>query len=161
MRVLDVGITLDEHPYYSMELVDGTDLAGVIADGALAPSTALGIAADIARAVAAAHEHGVIHRDLKPRNVIIDPTGRARVLDFGIAFNMNAGADRYAGMLAGSPSYMAPEQAKGLAVTPQTDIFAIGVMLYEMLTGERPFAGSSTETLLEAITTTASRPRPR
>ena len=154
VRVLDVGITLDEHPYYSMELVDGTDLAGVIADGALAPSAAVAIAADIARAAAAAHEHGVIHRDLKPRNVIIDSTGRARVLDFGIAFNVNAGADRYAGMLAGSPSYMAPEQARGLAVTPQTDIFAIGVMLHEMLTGERPFAGVSRETLLEAITTT-------
>jgi serine/threonine protein kinase len=154
VRVLDVGITLDEHPYYTMELVDGTDLAGVLADGPLAPSTALGIAADIARAAAAAHEHGVIHRDLKPRNVIIDSTGRGRVLDFGIAFNMHAGADRYAGMLAGSPSYMAPEQAKGLAVTPQTDIFAIGVMLYEMLTGERPFAGSSRDTLLVAIATT-------
>ena len=154
VRVLDVGITLDEHPYYSMELVDGTDLAGVLADGPLAPSAAVAIAADIARAAAAAHEHGVIHRDLKPRNVIIDSTGRARVLDFGIAFNVNAGADRYAGMLAGSPSYMAPEQAKGLAVTPQTDIFAIGVILYEMLTGERPFAGSSREALLAAILTT-------
>ena len=154
VRVLDVGVTLEEHPYYSMELVDGTDLAGVIADGALAPSTALGIAADVARAAAAAHEHGVIHRDLKPRNVIIDSTGRARVVDFGIAFNMHGGADRYAGMLAGSPSYMAPEQAMGLAVSPQTDIFAIGVMLYEMLTGERPFAGATRETLLAAITTT-------
>ena len=73
------------------------------------------------------------------------------MLDFGIAFNMNAGADRYAGMLAGSPSYMAPEQALGLPYRPQTDIFAIGVMLYEMLTGERPFAGGTTETLLAAI----------
>ena len=67
---------------------------------------------------------------------------------------MHGGADRYAGMLAGSPSYMAPEQAMGLAVSPQTDIFAIGVMLYEMLTGERPFAGASRETLLAAIATT-------
>ena len=154
VRVLDVGYTLDGHPYYSMELVEGTDLAGLLADGALAPRTAISIAADIARAAAAAHEHGVIHRDLKPRNVIVDPTGRARVLDFGIAFNVNAGADRYEGMLAGSPAYMAPEQALGLRITPQTDIFAIGVMLYEMLTGARPFAGGSTETLLTAIATT-------
>ena len=154
VRVLDVGISLDEHPYYSMELVDGTDLAGVLADGPLAPSAALAIGADIARAAAAAHEHGVIHRDLKPRNVIIDSTGRARVLDFGIAFNVHAGADRYAGMLAGSPSYMAPEQAMGLAVSPQTDIFAIGVMLYEMLTGERPFAAAGRDALLAAITLT-------
>ena len=153
VRVLDVGYTLDEHPYYAMELVEGTDLSSLLAEGALAPRTAVGIAADIARAAAAAHEHGVIHRDLKPRNVIVDPTGRARVLDFGIAFNVNAGADRYEGMLAGSPPYMAPEQALGLRITPQTDIFAIGVMLYEMLTGTRPFAGASTETLLVAIAT--------
>jgi serine/threonine protein kinase len=153
VRVLDVGYTLDEHPYYAMELVEGTDLSGLLADGALAPRTAVGIAADVARAAAAAHEHGVIHRDLKPRNVIVDPTGRARVLDFGIAFNVNAGADRYEGMLAGSPAYMAPEQALGLRITPQTDIFAIGVMLYEMLTGKRPFAGASTEALLTAIAT--------
>jgi serine/threonine protein kinase len=154
VRVLDVGFTLDEHPYYAMELVEGTDLAGLLGDGPLAPRTAIAIAADVSRAAAAAHEHGVIHRDLKPRNVIIDPTGRARVLDFGLAFNVNAGADRYEGMLAGSPRYMAPEQALGLRITPQTDIFAIGVMLYEMLTGSRPFAGASTEALLAAIATT-------
>ena len=151
VRVLDVGFTLDEHPYYAMELIEGTDLAGLIADGPLAPRKAVAIAADVARAAAAAHEYGVIHRDLKPRNVIIDATGRARVLDFGIAFNQNAGADRYEGMLCGSPAYMAPEQAMGLAVCPRTDIFAIGVMLYEMLTGERPFVATSTETLLEVI----------
>jgi len=151
VRVLDVGFTLDEHPYYAMELVEGTDLAGLLADGPLAPRTAVAIAADVARAAAAAHEYGVIHRDLKPRNVIVDPTGRARVLDFGIAFNQNAGADRFAGMLCGSPAYMAPEQAMGQPVCPRTDIFAIGVMLYEMLTGERPFVATSTETLLERI----------
>lgn len=153
VRVLDVGFTLEEHPYYAMELVEGTDLFGVLGDGPLAPRTAVGIAADIARAAAAAHEHGVIHRDLKPRNVIIDPTGRARVLDFGVALNVNAGADRFAGMLAGSPSYMAPEQAMGTAVSPQTDIFAIGVMLHEMLTGHRPFVAPTTDELLVAIAT--------
>jgi eukaryotic-like serine/threonine-protein kinase len=151
VRVLDVGYTLDERPYYAMELVDGSDLAGVLADGPLAPRTAVGIAADIARAAAAAHEHGVIHRDLKPRNVIIDATGRARVLDFGIAFNTNAGADRFAGLLCGSPAYMAPEQALGERVCPRTDIFAIGVMLHEMLTGERPFTAPTTDELLVAI----------
>lgn len=159
VRVLDVGFTLDEHPYYAMELVDGTDLFGLLADGPLAPRTAVAIAADIARAAAAAHEHGVIHRDLKPRNVIVDPTGRARVLDFGIALNVNAGSDRFAGMLCGSPSYMAPEQVIGSAVTPQTDIFAIGVILHEMLTGERPFAAASTDALLVAVAT-ADAPLP-
>ena len=151
VSVLDVGFTLDERPYYAMELVDGSDLAGVLADGPLAPRTAVGIAADIARAAAAAHEHGVIHRDLKPRNIIIDATGRARVLDFGVAFNVNAGPDRFAGLLCGSPAYMAPEQVTGDRVCPRTDIFAIGVILHEMLTGERPFTGPTTDELLVAI----------
>lgn len=153
VRVLDVGRTLGGHPYYAMELVEGTDLAAVIADGKVPPRKAVAIAADVARAASAAHEHGVIHRDLKPRNIIIDATGRARVVDFGIAFNVNAGKDRFAGQLAGSPAYMAPEQILGMRVTPQTDIYAIGVLLFEMLTARRPFAGSSTETLLTAIAT--------
>ena len=153
VRVLDFGYTLQEQPYYAMELVEGTDLAALIADGPLAPRTAIGIAADIARAAAAAHEHGVIHRDLKPRNVIIDPTGRARVLDFGIAFDLTQQTDRFAGLLCGSPAYMAPEQALGERVDPRTDIFAIGVILHEMLTGQRPFGGPTTDELLVAIAT--------
>ncbi|MBX3223658.1 MAG: protein kinase [Labilithrix sp.] len=151
VRVLDVGYTLDECPYYAMELVQGTELGTLLADGALAPRTAVGIAADMARAAAAAHRLGVIHRDLKPRNVIIDGTGRARVCDFGIAFDSRRGDDPYAGYIAGSPPYMAPEQALGHPISPQTDIWAIGVMLYEMLTGERPFVGASTDELLEKI----------
>ncbi|MBX3186246.1 MAG: serine/threonine protein kinase [Labilithrix sp.] len=159
VRVLDVGLTLAERPYYAMELVDGTDLATLLADGPLAPRKAVDVAADVARAAAAAHEYGVIHRDLKPRNVIVDPTGRARVLDFGIALDTRASdVDPYAGQLAGSPAYMAPEQALGHPVVPQTDIFAIGVMLYEMLTGARPFEGSSREALLFNIAAGDVRP---
>lgn len=150
VRVLDVGRTIHGQPYYAMELVNGTDLGAMIADGKLAPRTAVTIAADIARAAAAAHEHGVIHRDLKPRNVIIDNSGRARVVDFGVAFDVKQG-DRYAGQLAGSPAYMAPEQVLGGRVLPQTDVYAIGVMLYEMLTGKRPFTGETTESLLTTI----------
>ena len=153
VRVLDLGQTLDDQPYYAMELVEGTDLATVLADGPLPPRRAVAVASDIARAAAAAHEHGVIHRDLKPRNVIIDRSGRARVLDFGIAFEMKSG-DPYAGQLAGSPSYMAPEQALGRPLSPQTDIFAIGVIFYEMLTGRKPFMASTIDALLEKITST-------
>jgi class 3 adenylate cyclase len=148
VRVLDVGFTLDERPFYAMELVAGTDLAALLAEGKLPARRAIGIAADIARAVAAAHDHGVVHRDLKPRNVMIDPTGRARVLDFGIAVVPTAG-DRYAG--AGSPRYMAPEQVLGLPIVPQTDIFAIGIILYEMLLGEAPFQRESRDETLNAI----------
>ncbi len=153
VRVLDVGFTLQDQPYYAMELVEGTDLASLIADGPLPPRTALGIAADIARAAAAAHEHGVIHRDLKPRNIIIDPTGRARVVDFGIALDVKEQTDHFAGFLCGSPAYMAPEQALGQRVDPRTDIFAIGVILHEMLTGQRPFIAPTTDELLVAIAT--------
>ncbi|MBX3225889.1 MAG: serine/threonine protein kinase [Labilithrix sp.] len=157
VRVLDVGYTLDEQPYYAMELVAGTDLAVLLADGALSPRRAIDVAADIARAAAAAHEHGVIHRDLKPRNVIIDVSGRARVLDFGIALNVRAG-DRFEGVVTGSPSYMAPEQALGQKMGPQTDIFAIGLVLYEMLTGTRAFTGATIPELLAAICTAEPEP---
>ncbi|MBS2013738.1 MAG: serine/threonine protein kinase [Deltaproteobacteria bacterium] len=150
VRVLDVGRTLEGQPYYAMELVTGTDLGAVIADGRVPARKAVAIAADIARAAAAAHEHGVIHRDLKPRNVIIDDTGRGRVVDFGVAVDVHRG-DRFAGQLAGSPAYMAPEQVLGGRVTPQTDIWAIGVILFEMLTGARPFVGATTEALLSAV----------
>lgn len=152
VRVLDVGYTLDEHPFYTMEIVDGTDLGALIADGPLAPRRAIAIAADIARAAGAAHEHGVIHRDLKPRNIIVDATGRARVLDFGIALNVS-GTDKYEGQFVGSLGYMAPEQIIGGRIVPQTDIFAIGVMLYIMLTGQRPFLAKTTPELLAAIAT--------
>ncbi|MBX3264125.1 MAG: protein kinase [Labilithrix sp.] len=151
VRVLDVGYTLDARPYYAMELVHGTELGALLADGALPPRKAVDIAADMARAAAAAHRHGVVHRDLKPRNVIIDGTGRARVCDFGIAYDARRGDDPYAGLLAGSPPYMAPEQVLGRPIGPQTDIWAIGVMLYEMLTGERPFVGATVDELLAAI----------
>jgi eukaryotic-like serine/threonine-protein kinase len=151
VRVLDVGYTIDQRPFYAMELVDGTDLGTLVADGPMQPRRAIAIAADVARAVAAAHQHGVIHRDLKPRNVIIDTTGRARVVDFGIAIDFKTGHDPFAGQVAGSPPYMSPEQARGKSVTPAADVWAIGVMLYEMLTGLRPFAGAKTDELLRAI----------
>ncbi len=153
VRVLDVGYVLDGRPYYSMDYVEGTDLATMLVDGPLPPRRAVSIAADMARAAAAAHKIGVVHRDLKPRNVIIDVGGRARVCDFGIAYDASKGDDPFAGMLAGSPPYMAPEQILGGQVTPQTDIWAIGIILFEMLTGERPFTGETRDELLAAIVT--------
>ncbi len=148
VRVLDVGYTLDEHPFYAMEIAEGTELSALIADGPVPPHKAVAIAADIARAASAAHEHGVVHRDLKPKNVIVDATGRARVLDFGIAVHVQT---QQAGVLAGSPPYMAPEQALLQPVGPRTDVYAIGVILYEMLTGRKPFAASTVPELLASI----------
>lgn len=153
VRVHDVGFTLEGRPYYAMDLVVGTDLAALVADHSLTPPRALGIAADIARAAGAAHANGIIHRDLKPRNVIVDSSGRARVLDFGIAVNTRSGEDLFAGLMAGSPPYMAPEQITGAKVGPQTDVYAIGVILYELLVGERPFIRESVNDLLLAVAT--------
>jgi serine/threonine protein kinase len=157
VRVLDVGRTLDGRPYYVMDLVEGTDLARVLADGPIPSARAVAIAMDIARAAAAAHDCGVIHRDLKPANVILDKTERARVLDFGIALDLRS-EDPYAGKLAGSPSYMAPEQVRGATLCPQTDVYAIGVILHEMLVGRKPFVGRDIPELLEAIATAEPPP---
>ncbi len=155
--VHDVGHTLDGRPYYTMELVNGTDLGAVLKDGALPEARAVRLAAEIARAVAAAHEAGIIHRDLKSRNVMIDRAGRARVLDFGLALRLSregtAGAS-----FAGSPSYMAPEQLSGEPLGPPTDVHAIGVLLYEMLTGRRPYAGENHAAVLYAVLQTAPAP---
>src|SRR4051812_11001694 len=150
VRVLDVGLTIDDRPFYAMELVQGTDLGALVADGPVEPRRAVAIALDIARAAGAAHEHGVIHRDLKPRNVVLDAAGRARVLDFGIAVDVakrESRPDDY----AGSPPYMAPEQWRGEELTPRTDVYAIGVILHEMLTGSRPFPGKTAEDLAAKI----------
>ena len=155
VTVLDVGLTLDARRYYAMELVRGTDLADLISRGPLPPRRAMEIAAEVARAVAAAHAHGVIHRDLKPRNVIVDAGNRARVLDFGIALDLRSGGDQLAGMLAGSPKYMAPEQIRGDAITPATDIWAIGVLLFEMLTSRSPFERPTMLDILDAIVSAA------
>lgn len=153
VRVFDVGLTLDQKPYYAMELVDGTDLSSLIADGALEPRRAVRIAADIARAAGAAHEHGIIHRDLKPRNVLVDPAGRVRVADFGIAVDTKRGdvEREREGEVTGSPQYMAPEQWKSEPLSPATDVYATGVILHEMLTGERPFAGVTIEELIRKV----------
>ncbi len=149
VTVLDVGETLDGRPYYTMELVEGTDLAALLRDGKLAPNEAIRIACEIAQTVACAHDKGIVHRDLKPRNVMIDKKNRARIFDFGLALR-HALTDAPQ-TFAGSPPYMAPEQIRAQPVTPATDVYAIGVMLYEMLAGKRPFDAAAQPALLYAI----------
>ncbi|HEY2369717.1 MAG TPA: protein kinase [Polyangiaceae bacterium] len=156
VTVLDVGTTLDNRPYYTMELVEGTDLAAVLKDGKLSPNEALRIAIEVAQAVAAAHDKGIVHRDLKPRNVMIDKKSRARVLDFGLA--LKPAASPTPQTFAGSPPYMAPEQIRAQGVGPETDVYAIGVLLYEMLTGKRPFDAPEQPGLLYAILFEPPRP---
>jgi serine/threonine protein kinase/Tol biopolymer transport system component len=145
-----------------LELIEGDTLAARIARGPIAVGEALNIARQIAEALETAHEKGVVHRDLKPANISITPTGLVKVLDFGLA-KIAATADGSAdetqaiaateGMVIGTAAYMSPEQARGQAVDRRTDIWAFGCVLYEMLTGQRLFAGSGTTDTLALVFT--------
>jgi eukaryotic-like serine/threonine-protein kinase len=129
--------------YIAMEYVAGRTLKAIVREhGALDPATAIEIVVQILRAARFAHRRGVIHRDLKPHNVILDEEGRARVTDFGIA---RAGASdmTLTGSIMGTAQYLSPEQAQGLAVTGASDLYSIGVILYELLTGVVPFEGET------------------
>ena len=150
-----------------MELVEGDDLSQRIARGAIPLDEALPIAKQIAEALEAAHEQGIIHRDLKPANIKVRPDGTVKVLDFGLAKAMEPGATiapsvsqsptmatpamTQAGMILGTAAYMSPEQARGKSVDKRADIWAFGVVLYEMLTGARLFAADSVPETLGLI----------
>jgi eukaryotic-like serine/threonine-protein kinase len=129
--------------YIAMEYVAGRSLKTIVREqGALDPATAIDIVVQILRAARFAHRRGVIHRDLKPHNVIIDEEGRARVTDFGIA---RAGASdmTLTGSIMGTAQYLSPEQAQGLTVSASSDLYSVGVILYELLTGAVPFEGET------------------
>ena len=150
-----------------MELVEGEDLAVHIAHGPIPLSEALPIARQIAEALEAAHEAGIVHRDLKPGNIKVKADGTVKVLDFGLAKAMDpAGASSggsvsnsptltaratQMGMILGTAAYMAPEQARGKAVDKRADIWAFGIVLYEMVTGQRAFKGDETSDVLAAV----------
>ncbi len=138
-------IEIDGHHCLSMEYVDGEDLSVLLARiGRLPPDKAIEIARDLCAGLAAAHDMGVIHRDLKPANVMIDGKGRARIADFGIA----ALADRVDGeSVAGTPAYMAPELVAGQSASVRSDIYALGLILYEVCTGQRRFQASTLDAL--------------
>ena len=144
-----------------MELVEGDSLADRLKRGPLALEDALDVAGQIAEALEAAHQRGIVHRDLKPANVKITPAGSVKVLDFGLAkFLPDAAGDELtvsgltaAAVWVGTPAYMAPEQAQGRAVDRRVDVWAFGVVLYEMVTGVRPFRGESLQQTLAAVLT--------
>ena len=145
-RVYDVG-EADGMPYISMEYVDGEDLASLLTRiGRLPGDKALEMARKICAGVAAAHEKGVIHRDLKPANIMLDKRGNVVVMDFGLA----AVAEELNGPEArsGTPAYMAPEQLRGESATPKSDIYALGLVLYELFTGKRVYEAANLGELL-------------
>ena len=132
----------DERPAIVMELIQGETLGTLLERGAMAPEAALAVLDQLLDAVGYAHEHGVIHRDIKPDNIFITPDGRIKLTDFGIAHVGSSATLTQAGTVMGTPGYMAPEQVTGDAVDARADLFSIGVIGYEMLTGRNPFGAT-------------------
>ncbi len=134
-----------------MEYVDGPSLKEKIADGPIPLEDALATATEVARALEAAHRRGIVHRDIKPANILLTGEGRAKVLDFGLAKIADAADLTAPGSTVGTAAYMSPEQARGATVDRRTDLWSLGVVLYEMVTGRRPFSGDRVETIIRAI----------
>jgi hypothetical protein len=146
-RVFDIG-DVDGIAFLSMEYVDGEDLASVVRRiGRLSPERATAVARQICAGMAAAHEKGVIHRDLKPANVMLDGAGKIRIMDFGLAGI--AAAIPGSEIRAGTPAYMAPEQLEGREVTVKSDIYSLGLIIYEILTGKRAFEAATLAELMK------------
>ena len=146
-RVFDIG-DADGVPFLTMEYVDGEDLASLIRRiGRLSPDKAIEIARQVCAGLAAAHERGVIHRDLKPANLMLDGSGKIRITDFGLA--SVAASLEGAEVKAGTPAYMAPEQLEGKEVTAKSDLYSLGLVLYEILTGKRVFDATSLPELIK------------
>jgi serine/threonine protein kinase len=154
----DVGMSPSGFGYLVLEYVDGPTLADRIQHGPIPTAEALPIARQIAEAVEAAHERGIIHRDLKPANIKLKSDGTVKVLDFGLAKALDSEDEHPAvsmstarGMIMGTASYMSPEQAMGKKLDRRTDIWSFGVVLYEMLTGERMFGGDTSGEIIEKV----------
>jgi serine/threonine protein kinase len=154
--------------FLTMELIEGKSLNRLIPQHGLPIDQMLGIATAIAEALAAAHAKGIVHRDLKPANVMLTEEGRVKVLDFGLAKEMRAtgptdatltlAEHTEAGVVMGTPAYMSPEQIAGRPIDHRTDIFSLGILLYEMTSGRRPFEGDSSVELASAILRDTPRP---
>ena len=151
-RVYDFGEP-DEHnlPYLVMELVDGPALADVLAEGPLEPARAMDIVAQAAAGLQAAHAAGLVHRDIKPGNLLLGPGGIVKVADFGISHTLDSTPLTCTGIVIGSPGYVAPERASGTRASQSSDLYALGVVAYECLTGAPPFEGTALEIALAHV----------
>jgi serine/threonine protein kinase len=162
--VVDIGTTEEDEVFFVMELLEGQTVGTVIQhDGPMAVRRVIHVARQICRAVAAAHEVGIIHRDLKSDNIVLVSRGKdpdfVKVLDFGICKTINAEASTTSpGLVMGSPDYMAPEQGAGLDATVASDIYSVGCIVYEMLSGVLPFSGRNA---IDVLMQKGSRDAPR
>ncbi len=154
VTVFDAG-EADGELFIVMELVDGPSLAEAMAErGPMPEGDAVRIATQVLSALGAAHASGIVHRDVKPANILLDARGDAKLADFGIAKRFDDLTDSLTatGLIVGTPRYLSPEQARGEPISPATDIYAVGVILHEMLAGAPPFAD-------ESLLATANRER--
>lgn len=143
VNIYDVGQTEQSH-YIVMEYVQGQNLSAIIKEkGALSEHFVVSVAMQIAKALSHAHQHGIIHRDIKPHNILITQDGQVKVTDFGIAQAMSAANLTQTGVVLGSVHYFSPEQARGVNVQTSSDLYSLGVVMYEMLTGRQPFRGDT------------------
>ena len=154
----DFGETEDGRLFLAMALCEGETLRDRIDRGPLPPAEAADIAAQVAAALAAAHERGIVHRDVKPSNVMVSPAGRVKLVDFGIAQSTDQSRLTRVGTVVGTASYMAPEQFRGQPADHRADIWSLGVVLFEMLTGETPFEGQDHNELIHALLHRPPRP---
>src|ERR1700694_5160989 len=142
LRVYDLG-DANGLKFLTMQYCDGTDLSAVLRREGMPLPRVIEVFRQICEGLGAAHEQGVIHRDLKPQNIMIDRQGHVLITDFGLAKSFEQVSLTEAGKIIGTPHYMSPEQVKGVPLDQRSDIYSLGVMLYEMLTGTVPFTGSS------------------
>jgi serine/threonine protein kinase len=157
ITIYDVGREGDT-AFIAMELLEGQDLRDLIRDVSLMPSRSVAIAAAVADGLAYAHERGVVHRDIKPGNIMVLPDGRVKIMDFGIARLHEPTVKTQTGVLLGSPQYMAPEQIVGQPFDHRADIFSLGLVLYEMLTGVKPFQGEDIPELMFKVANMPATP---
>jgi serine/threonine-protein kinase len=148
VTIYDVGKS-GEVAYIAMEFLQGRELRDILNDGQTLPvQQVLDIVIQVALGLAYAHEHGIVHRDVKPSNIMVIRDGHVKITDFGIARMESASVRTQTGMVLGSPKYMSPEQVMGKLIDQRSDIFSLGVMLYEMLTGKAPFAGENVNAIM-------------
>jgi eukaryotic-like serine/threonine-protein kinase len=158
IRIFDLG-QADGIKFITMDYIEGEDLQSVLRrKKKLEPAEAANIISQVCRALEAAHAEGVIHRDLKPQNIMLDNSGRAYVMDFGIARSVLESGMTQTGALIGTPDYMSPEQASGLSLDVRSDLFSVGIIFYELLSGQIPFLADTTMAKLWKRTKEPARP---